>query len=268
MVGMDNFITGSPDNLTHIAGLEKVTIDPPALYAIARGAEGAMRDAESTLDQLISFCGDKIEEPDVLSMFGLTAQGQLLELSRAVLAGEVEKAVEVRVRTLKGELEQKIAGLTGERDALNTRLTAIQIDQAVVTEATLTASSSALLSVAACRQVHTSSFRLLNLPGFARRSASMNGARRWASSYESSATTRLVVPSASNSFTDATTESPVGRAKRRSAVTPFAGPSVSMKQRMPRHVSARIRMAEATASPRSTVNTGITHSCTLSPPCV
>ena len=52
-----------------------------------------MRDAESTLDQLISFCGDKIEEPDVLSMFGLTAQGQLLELARSVLAGEVEKAL-------------------------------------------------------------------------------------------------------------------------------------------------------------------------------
>ena len=78
-------------HLTHIAGLEKVKIDPAALYAIARGAEGAMRDAESALDQLISFCGEKIEEADVLSMFGLTAQGQLLELARAVLAGEVEK---------------------------------------------------------------------------------------------------------------------------------------------------------------------------------
>jgi len=80
-------------HLTHIAGLEKVKIDPAALYAIARGAEGAMRDAESALDQLISFCGDKIEEPDVLSMFGLTAQGQLLGLARAVLAGEVENAL-------------------------------------------------------------------------------------------------------------------------------------------------------------------------------
>jgi DNA polymerase III subunit gamma/tau len=79
--------------LTRIAGLERVAIDPAALYAIARGAEGAMRDAESTLDQLISFCGDKIEEPDVLSMFGLTAQGQLLALSRAVLMGEVEPAL-------------------------------------------------------------------------------------------------------------------------------------------------------------------------------
>ena len=49
-----------------------------------------MRDAESALDQLISFCGEKIEEADVLSMFGLTAQGQLLDLARAMLAGEIE----------------------------------------------------------------------------------------------------------------------------------------------------------------------------------
>jgi DNA polymerase-3 subunit gamma/tau len=80
-------------HLTHIAGLEKVKIDPAALYAIARGAEGAMRDGESALDQLISFCGEKIEEADVLSMFGLTAQGQLLDLAQAVLTGEVEKAL-------------------------------------------------------------------------------------------------------------------------------------------------------------------------------
>jgi DNA polymerase-3 subunit gamma/tau len=80
-------------HLLVIAKQEKVKIDPPALYAIARGAEGGMRDAESTLDQLISFCGDKIEEPDVLSMFGLVAQSQILDLSRAVLAGEIDGAL-------------------------------------------------------------------------------------------------------------------------------------------------------------------------------
>jgi DNA polymerase-3 subunit gamma/tau len=80
-------------HLAEIAKKEKVKLEPAALYAIARGAEGALRDAESTLDQLISFCGDKIEEADVLSMFGLTAQSQLLELSGAVLAGDVEKAL-------------------------------------------------------------------------------------------------------------------------------------------------------------------------------
>ena len=80
-------------HLAEIAGKEKVTIDAPALHAIARGADGGMRDAESTLDQLISFCGDKIEEADVLSMFGLAAQNQILKLSHAVLAGEISTAL-------------------------------------------------------------------------------------------------------------------------------------------------------------------------------
>jgi DNA polymerase-3 subunit gamma/tau len=79
--------------LAHIAKQEKVKIDQPALYAIARGADGGMRDAESTLDQLISFCGDKINESDVLSMFGLAAQGQIIGLSKAVLAGEIQTAL-------------------------------------------------------------------------------------------------------------------------------------------------------------------------------
>ncbi len=80
-------------HLAEIAAKENVTIDAAALHAIARGADGGMRDAESTLDQLISFCGDKIEEPDVLSMFGLAAQNQILKLSLAVLDGEISTAL-------------------------------------------------------------------------------------------------------------------------------------------------------------------------------
>ena len=88
--------------LATIAKKENVTISPEALYAIARGADGGMRDAESTLDQLISFCGNKIEEPDVLSMFGLTAQKQLLELSQAILGGEIETALRLLNDLAKG----------------------------------------------------------------------------------------------------------------------------------------------------------------------
>jgi DNA polymerase III subunit gamma/tau len=80
-------------HLAEIAAKEKVTIGAAALHAIARGADGGMRDAESTLDQLISFCGDKIEEADVLSMFGLAAQNQILKLSGAVLGGEISTAL-------------------------------------------------------------------------------------------------------------------------------------------------------------------------------
>jgi DNA polymerase-3 subunit gamma/tau len=75
-------------HLTAIARKEKVKIDQAALYAVARGADGGMRDAESALDQLISFCGDKIEEGDVLSMFGLTAQSHILALVHGVLQGD------------------------------------------------------------------------------------------------------------------------------------------------------------------------------------
>ncbi len=77
-------------HLAHIATLEKVAVEEAALHAIARGAEGGMRDAESALDQLISFCGEKIVEGDVLCMFGLTSQGQILTLASAVLKGEAE----------------------------------------------------------------------------------------------------------------------------------------------------------------------------------
>ena len=78
------------DHLTQISQKEKVKIDAPALTAIARGAEGCMRDAESALDQLISFCGEEIAEPDVLSMFGLAAQSQVFALASAVLNGDAQ----------------------------------------------------------------------------------------------------------------------------------------------------------------------------------
>ena len=65
-----------------------------ALYAIARGADGGMRDAESTLDQLISFCGDKIEEAGrALDVRPRRPKARFSNLRRAVLAGEIETAL-------------------------------------------------------------------------------------------------------------------------------------------------------------------------------
>jgi DNA polymerase-3 subunit gamma/tau len=81
------------EHLGYIAKKENVNIDAEALHAIARGADGGMRDAESALDQLISFCGEKIVESDVLSMFGLTARSQVVALAGAVLNSEAEAAL-------------------------------------------------------------------------------------------------------------------------------------------------------------------------------
>ena len=82
--------------ITHlgmIAKAEKIDIDEDALLAIARGAEGGLRDAESALDQLVSFCGAKIREPDVMSVFGLVSRQMLERLVDAMLAGDISAVV-------------------------------------------------------------------------------------------------------------------------------------------------------------------------------
>ena len=81
--------------LKEIARSEKVTIEEEALAAIARGAEGGLRDAESTLDQLIAFCGNKITEKDVLSVFGLVAHDKIAALTNALIDGETNPALTI-----------------------------------------------------------------------------------------------------------------------------------------------------------------------------
>jgi DNA polymerase-3 subunit gamma/tau len=76
-------------HLSLIAKAESVTLTQDALLAIARGAEGGMRDAESALDQLIAFRGAKIDEEDVLSVFGLVSRRVLEDLVKAVLEGDL-----------------------------------------------------------------------------------------------------------------------------------------------------------------------------------
>src|SRR5215471_17627322 len=68
-------------HLQVIAGKENITLEPAAAHAIARGAEGGLRDAESMLDQLVAFCGEKISENDVLNVFGFTSEQTVVDLT-------------------------------------------------------------------------------------------------------------------------------------------------------------------------------------------
>ena len=62
------------NHLVNIAANEGVTLTLPAAFAIARVADGGMRDAQSMLDQLVSFCGNSIDEQDVNDIFGVTSR--------------------------------------------------------------------------------------------------------------------------------------------------------------------------------------------------
>lgn len=83
------------DHLLYIAGNEKLNLTNAAAEAIARGAEGGMRDAESMLDQLVAFCGDSIDEPDVLRVFGFTAQQTVAQLCDSLLAADAPAALRI-----------------------------------------------------------------------------------------------------------------------------------------------------------------------------
>ncbi len=74
--------------LSQIAQAEKITISEPALKAVARLANGGMRDAQSILDQLISFCGTNVDEKDVLDVYGLVSSDRLKDIATAMAAGD------------------------------------------------------------------------------------------------------------------------------------------------------------------------------------
>ena len=82
-------------HLQFIAGKEKITLEPAAAHAIARGAEGGLRDAESMLDQLVAFCGEKIGESDVLNVFGFTSEQTVIDLTGRILQGETPATLEL-----------------------------------------------------------------------------------------------------------------------------------------------------------------------------
>jgi len=81
------------ERLRKIARAEKISIAEAAVADIARLADGGLRDAQSILDQMISFCGNEIGEADVLEVYGLVAAEKVAELGGAVAAADHRKLI-------------------------------------------------------------------------------------------------------------------------------------------------------------------------------
>ncbi|MCC5842392.1 MAG: DNA polymerase III subunit gamma/tau [Opitutales bacterium] len=62
------------ERLAQIAQAEEIDAETAALESIARLANGGMRDAQSILDQMISFCGRTVVAGDVLDVYGLASE--------------------------------------------------------------------------------------------------------------------------------------------------------------------------------------------------
>lgn len=67
-------------HLSNIAKKEGIDASDEALLAVSRLANGGMRDAQSILDQMISFCGKTIGVDDVVSVYGLASEARISEI--------------------------------------------------------------------------------------------------------------------------------------------------------------------------------------------
>jgi DNA polymerase-3 subunit gamma/tau len=131
-------------HLRSIADREKVKIDDRALSYIVRASEGSMRDAQSLLDQIISFSGQEVVDEDVREVLGFvpneildkTVDGLAAHDSRTLLSNieiVVEQGLNINqyVRELIGrirdlllmrlDLDAKVLGNAEEKAALKQR---------------------------------------------------------------------------------------------------------------------------------------------------
>ena len=81
--------------LEEICQAEDIKAETEAIEAISRMAMGGMRDAQSILDQMISFCGKTITQNDVLNVYGLASKEKIESLAGFVSEAVYEKIIEV-----------------------------------------------------------------------------------------------------------------------------------------------------------------------------
>lgn len=102
-------ITEIVSRLEKVALSDNINISGEALQLIARRANGGMRDALSTMDQVYSYKGDDIEKSDVLEVLGLVDEVFLAMLADAVFAQDITAIVEMLSEALnEGKEAQQI----------------------------------------------------------------------------------------------------------------------------------------------------------------
>ncbi|MGI1670441.1 MAG: DNA polymerase III subunit gamma/tau [Neptuniibacter sp.] len=78
------------DHLSFVLNEEQISFEEPALWLLARSADGSMRDAMSLTDQAIAFGAGEINERDVRSMLGTIDQRLVYEMLYALASGDAK----------------------------------------------------------------------------------------------------------------------------------------------------------------------------------
>jgi hypothetical protein len=103
---------------------------------VDKGKHDEFRSANIALKKELEDQRKRFEGIDPDEVRKLAEEKRQLEETQQLKLGEVEKVLENRLKTAKTEWDKQFSAVNAERDALNVRLTAIQIDQGVTTVAT------------------------------------------------------------------------------------------------------------------------------------
>ena len=83
------------DRLEYILKEEGFEYDPESINAIARKADGSMRDGLSLLDQSISYCGEKIHYDGVVKALGLITDELYFKFTRSIREKNAEEMIKL-----------------------------------------------------------------------------------------------------------------------------------------------------------------------------
>ena len=86
------------ERLRFVIKAENIKVEKESVAAIARKADGSMRDALSLLDQVISFCGSTVRQKDVVKALGLIPQDLYFDFTRAVREKDNELMIKLLSR--------------------------------------------------------------------------------------------------------------------------------------------------------------------------
>lgn len=82
------------EQLEKIARLENLDVEKDVLTTIARNVDGSLRDAESILEQLVSFSDGRLTLKDVSYLLGIIGEDFLFQITNRIIEKDLEGALE------------------------------------------------------------------------------------------------------------------------------------------------------------------------------
>ncbi len=82
-------------HLRRIVESESGSFSDAVLFAVAREADGSMRDAQSLLEQLMAFSSEDLSDEEILDVLGVVDRRSVLKTADAILSGNARACMEV-----------------------------------------------------------------------------------------------------------------------------------------------------------------------------